>query len=487
MKIRLRQEADIKAFGKYVTDDDLIILPNYSVCKRHCVYKVIGLFFMLILFGCGLYFFPKLPNTIRIEPIERVYAIGDNSAKHYAVYVKPIFGKEYQTSLSRVDVAFGLNDQLDVRASLFGLYNDVIRVIPIAQDCISAEYTKKVYEGDTLDKSNVRTFIRFKDGYEMDKDYDFTLPEGKIMHEVQMCINVEQFNRVYVSIKPIMSTGLSAKYNAKLYQYEPFDASHLKWYLVFEDGYMRRLSNDEVTCDTSNVRVNSNKVVLHGVSEYQTTDVTLKPILVDDVSAEYADTGKIYVGDSVDLSKITVTCKWADGCIKQIDDFRIASTYFGKSGAVIETDYGTAVLNPDLISVKSVVSNDATLYKAGDIPKASEFTISFSDGSTRTVSTVDVSLIDAWYQPLYAGKNRLAIIYRGTTYDCVISASGALDGAFDDSDDIVMEQTPNDSSNTMDNTNQSQTIIDSGNTEDDNRSDKNDNNNDADDDIIIER
>lgn len=234
MKIRLRREADVKAFGKYVTDDDLIILPNYRVCKRHCVYKVIGLFFMLILFGCGLYFFPKLPNTIRIEPIERVYAIGDNSAKHYAVYVKPIFGKEYQTSLSRVDVAFGLNDQLDVRASLFGLYHDVIRVVPIAQDCISAEYTKKVYEGDTLDKSNVRTFIRFKDGYEMDKDYDFTLPEGKIMHEVQMCINVEQFNRVYVSIKPIMSTGLSAKYNAKLYQYDSFDASHLKWYLVLK-------------------------------------------------------------------------------------------------------------------------------------------------------------------------------------------------------------------------------------------------------------
>ena len=130
-----------------------------------------------------------------------------------------------------MDVAFGLNDQLDVRASLFGLYHDVIHVVPIAQDCISAEYTKKVYEGDTLDKSNVRTFIRFKDGYEMDKDYDFTLPEGKIMHEVQMCINVEQFNRVYVSIKPIMSTGLSAKYNAKLYQYDPFDASHLKWYL----------------------------------------------------------------------------------------------------------------------------------------------------------------------------------------------------------------------------------------------------------------
>lgn len=482
MKIRLRREADVKAFGKYVTDDDLIILPNYRVCKRHCVYKVIGLFFMLILFGCGLYFFPKLPNTIRIEPIERVYAIGDNSAKHYAVYVKPIFGKEYQTSLSRVDVAFGLNDQLDVRASLFGLYHDVIRVVPIAQDCISAEYTKKVYEGDTLDKSNVRTFIRFKDGYEMDKDYDFTLPEGKIMHEVQMCINVEQFNRVYVSIKPIMSTGLSAKYNAKLYQYDPFDASHLKWYLVFEDGYMRKLSDDEVTCDTSNVHVNSNKVVLHGVSEYQTTDVMLKPILVDDVSAEYADTDKIYVGDSIDASKITVTCKWVDGRTKQIDDFKIVNPYFGKSGAVIETDYGTAVLNPDLISVKSVVSNDLTSYKAGDIPKVSEFTFSFSDGITKIISAADVSLTDAWYQPLYVGENRLAIVYRGTTYYCVISAFDASDGISDDSDDIVMDPTRNDSSNTMDNTNQNQTNIESGNTENDNRSDEND----ADDDIVID-
>lgn len=466
MKIRLRQESDIKAFGKYVTDDDLIILPNYRVCRRHCVYKIIGLFFVLVVFGCGLYFFPKLPKIIRIEPIERVYAIGDNSAKHYAVYVEPIFGKEYQTSFAHVNVAFGLDDQLDVRASLFGLYHDVIRVVPIAQDGVSAEYTKKVYEGDTLDKSNVRTFIRFKDGYEMDKDYDFILPEGKITHEVQMCINVEQFNRVYVSIKPIMSTGLSAKYDAKLYQYEPFDASHLKWSLVFEDGYMRELAEDAVTCDTSKVRVNSDKIVLHGVSEYQTSDVVLKPILFDGVSAEYADTGKIYVGDSIDSSKITVTGKWADGYTKQITDFKIANTYFGKSGVSVTTDYGTAVLNPDVIGVKSVTVNDAA-YKAGDIPNVSEFTISFDDGIDKTISAADVSLSDAWYQPLFAGKNQLAIVYRGTTYHCVISASDASDSTSDDSDDIIVEPTPNDST------------VDSGNAGNDNTSEG--------DGIVIER
>ena len=242
--------------------------------------------------------------------------------------------------------------------------------------------------------------------------------------------------------------------------------------VVFEDGGMRKLSDDDVTCDTSNVHVNSNNVVLHGVSEYQTTDVTLKPILVDDVSAEYADTDKVYVGDSIDASKITVTCKWVDGRTKQIDDFKIANPYFGKSGAVIETDYGTAVLNPDLIGVKLVVLNDTTSYKAGDIPKASEFIFSFSDGSTKTISAADVSLTDAWYQPLYVGKNRLVIVYRGTTYDCVISAFDASDGTSDDSDDIVMDPTQNDSSNTMDNTNQ-------------NQSDENDNNNDADDDDIV--
>ena len=71
----------------------------------------------------------------------------------------------------------------------------------------------------------------------------------------------------------------------------------------------------------------------------------LRPILVDDVSAEYADTDKIYVGDSIDSSKITVTCKWVDGRTKQIDDFKIVNPYFVKSGAVIETDYGTTVLN----------------------------------------------------------------------------------------------------------------------------------------------
>ena len=113
--------------------------------------------------------------------------------------------------------------------------------------------------------------------------------------------------------------------------------------------------------------------------------------------------------------------------------------------------------------------NDATSYKAGDIPKASEFMFSFSDGSTKTISAANVSLTDAWYQPLYVGENRLAIVYRGTTYYCVISASDASDGTSDDSDDIVMDSTQNDSSNTMDNTNT-----------------ENDNNNDVDDDIVID-
>lgn len=490
MKIRLQQKDDIETFGKYVTDDDLIILPNYKVCKRHHIYKAIGLFFVLIVFGCCLYFLPKLPKTIRIEPIERVYAIGDNSTNHYAVYIEPIFGKEYKTSLAHVDVAFGLNDQLDVRASLFGIYHDVIRVIPIAQDGISAEYTKKVYGGDTLDKANVRTFIRFKDGYELDKDYDVTLPDGKITHEVQMCINVEQFNRVYVTIKPIMSKSLSAKYDTKLYQYDTFDAKHLQWYLVFEDGYMRKLSDGDVKCDTSKVRVNSDKVVLHGESEYQTSDVVLKPILLSTVSAEYADTGKIYVGDSVDKSKINVTAKWTDGHAKNVSDYSVASTYFGKSGVLIDTEYGTVTLNPDVISVKSVVLNNDSSYQEGDVPLATDFTFTFADGLTATVSKADVTLSDDWYVPLSAGKNQLALRYKGVKYYCVISASAKSQSTpqtpDNNSDDIVVEESSNNNPNNLNSNSNNTTSSDSNQTMPDSEKSTSDAGQD-DDGIIIER
>ena len=74
---------------------------------------------------------------------------------------------------------------------------------------------------------------------------------------------------------------------------------------------------------------------------------------------------------------------------------------------------------------------------------------------------------DAWYQPLFAGKNQLAIVYRGTTYHCVISASDASDSTSDDSDDIIVEPASNENP------------VDSGNTGNDNTSE--------DDGIVIER
>lgn len=425
MKIRIKEASLQKQIGHFVIDDDIIILPNYTVYRVKRVMQVFALLGLLFVMGGFLFCFIKLPQSIHVKPVERVYAIGDNSKDHYKVMVTSIFGEEYVSPFANIDVRFGVGDNLDVRASLFRMFYDTIRVIPIEQDGVDAVYTKAVYEGDVLDKKYVRTFIRFKDGYEMDQDWDVVVPTDTVVEPVKVCVKVEQFHRFYITVTPVMSTGVVAKYGVPLYQGDAFDMSKVSWFLSYEDGYQKEIDGVNASVDSSFV---GEQVVLHVVSDYYSGDVLLDAIPIEKLKAEYRSNKPVYEGDILDESCIGVTGIWSDGLTRKLNALEFDASDLGHVVAgqilTIPTNAGDAVLDIHVVGVRSVtVDGGQVSYVEGELVSPLSFQFYYEDGTQVNVWANSVNLSNDWYLPLQAGDNSYHLTYHGVRYVCHIKAS----------------------------------------------------------------
>lgn len=415
MKIKVKDEC-LKCFtGKFVTDDDVIIFANYKVYKIKQSLQVFGLCILLLVLGVLLYVFYRLPMSIHVEPVERVYAVNDNNSEHYQVYVTSIFGKQYSTKLAKVNVGFGLDDQLDVRASLFGMFQDTIRVIPIAKDGVVTEYTETVYEGDVLDKEYVKTYILFKDGHKIEQLYDVSIPTGEVRGPVQLCTTIEQFNRFYTTVEPVMSECLVAEYDGKLYQGCPFDLNNVKWRLRYTDGYERDVDDVVATVDTN---IASESLVVHGVSKYQSNDVILESIRVSGLNMSYSADDILYEGDLVNVNDLQLNVNWKDGRSEILSGSDVINdVVYASENNNIDTIYGNVFLSLDVIGVDSVrLQNLQDSYSVGDIINPSGFIFKYNDDTERYVDVSDVSLLGDWSNGLLVGVNQYRFMYHGSVY-----------------------------------------------------------------------
>lgn len=424
MKIRIKEASLQKQIGHFVIDDDIIILPNYTVYRVKRVMQVFALLGLLFVMGGFLFCFIKLPQSIHVKPVERVYAIGDNSKDHYKVMVTSIFGEEYASPFANINVCFGVGDNLDVRASLFRMFYDTIRVVPIAQDGADAVYTKTVYEGDVLDAEYVRTFIRFKDGHEIDQDWDVVVPTDPVIEPVKICIKMEQFHRFYITVIPVMSTDVVAKYEVPLYQGDALDMSKVSWFLSYEDGYEREIDNVEASVDSFFVE---EQVVFHVISEFYSGDVKLDAIPIEKLSAVYRSNTPVYEGDLLDESCIEVTGTWSDGLIRKLKPLEFDASDLGHviagQALMLTTNLGDVLLNIDVIGVRSVtVDGGQSSYIEGDLISPLSFQFYYDDDTQVNVWTNSVNLSNDWYSPLQSGDNAYRLTYHGVQYVCHISA-----------------------------------------------------------------
>lgn len=403
-----------------IPEDTIVILTTYREYWFRRVRKCVGLVFLIgILCRCG-YLLYKLPYDINVRPIERVYDVRDTSPSHYGVYVVNVFGKEYDVDFAHIDVRLDVGSDLEVFASVYGLFFDKIIVHPIPQVGTYTEYTEPVYEGDKLDKKYVRSYLKFADGHEIDKDYPIvTWYDGVVTDTVTIQVKFAEFDIGKIAIQPIHAKGLAVKYAEKLYEGEPADAAKLKWYLEYEDDTKRRIKNVKLLSELGRAKPEMRLDAEYLDVSYQ---ATLKSIKVEKVSVDY-DIETIYEGDILDVSKLSCVVQWADGHKKQVSDVSVADgRCFSDTAIVVSTDYGTGRFVPNVIGVSNVRVNDGNTYTEGDIPRTSGFTFTYEDGKTVDVALSDVQLGDNWNRGLSAGNNTLYFTYHGVTYKCSLFA-----------------------------------------------------------------
>lgn len=451
LRIHVKDDVLKTQFGHFVWDDDIVILPSYRVVRIRYLFQSLFMLCFLVVLGVVLFLFLHLPSCIEVKPIEPVYAIEDNSAEHYKVSITSIFGSTYETPFANIDVRFGVGDNLDVRASLFHMFHDTIRVVPIAQKGAYAEYTKPVYEGDKLKKKYVRTFLRFVDGHEIEQDWKVMLPKEPVVHPVKIGVQIEQFHRFYVDVRPIMRTGVSATYAESLYEGDTFDMSKVSWVLSYEDGFERKIKDVTANVDVSVV---GKEVVLHAVCDYYEGDVVLPVIELSELSAVYHSNQPLYEGDMLEKSNVSVTAVWSDGRVRELTSLEYDLTGLGRllsnTAVLIPTNFGSVVLGVDVIGVESVVVDGGQVnYTEGDVISPMSFQIYYQDGTDINVWTDSVSLGDEWYQPLSAGDNALTLVYHDIPYVCHVNAAAKPvvplendDEYVDDSEADVNHQEP---------------------------------------------
>lgn len=423
MRIRVKEKRLQLSVGRFVRDDDVIILSNYRIYQVEQVMKALGLCILLFVLSLLLYIYPRLPQDLHVKPVEKVYAIQDNSPSHYKAYVTSIFGKEYPTNLASIDVCFGIDDSLDVRASLFGLFRDKIRVIPIAKADILVQYATPVYEGDFLDEKHVKVYQTFVDGHKIEQNYDVSVPDGEVRGPFQICVTVAQFHRFYTTIEPIMSEKLVAEYDSELYECESFDTQYLRWYLAYTDGTRRQLDDVKFTMigDSS---VMGDSVVISAESKYQSNEVTLYTIPVKQVFGEYQTSDVLYFGDKIDLSDVNLTVEWEDGRVLYLSGTDVTDkTYYTKSVVTIPSIYGDVTLHMQVVGVQSVeLHNQADVYYAGSVVEPQGLVFTYTNGVRRNVPISEILLSDDWFYPLSEGWNNLDFSYRGMTYTWRVNA-----------------------------------------------------------------
>lgn len=368
-----------------------------------------------------LYILIHFPQSIVVYPVKKVYAIGDMSTDYYEVVVNPVIGKSYVLDNPNIDVKLDVDDYYEVTAHYFGL-TDTVKVKPIAQSNVVVEYADKVYFGDKINKSRVKCYAVFEDGYEQDIPMTCQIPEGPVTDEFTIVVKTNDAMVHLLDIIPISIKGIDAEYNTKLYDGDKFSSKNVSVNVVYEDGFKRKLSdftwngNDDFVVDAD--------FVGNITTSFGTYDVTIKIVGVKSFTVVY--NGVLYAGDSIDANNISLTKVYTDGTSKDVSandcDFSNLTYAYANMSERISTNVGNAVFEPKVTAVRSVVCN----LPSGDILEGSNispisFDITFVDGHTLNVGASDVKLSSDWTSAK-AGAHDYSFTYHGNVLTCSVVA-----------------------------------------------------------------
>lgn len=232
---------------------------------------------------------------------------------------------------------------------------------------------------------------------------------------------------IVMLLKSPQGVSVDIKDGCKFYQYDTVTLDDLEVCEHDHFGNEIDLNDAEISLSNELLTGKQNTIDVTVTNEWghYTASVEVNPIQVDEIECDYA--AHVYEGDKFDQNLLTVTCKFADGTSKDIDEYTLEGApddLFGEDDVKfsVSTAYGTGVGTISVIPVDRVEMLSYSDLLQGD-------TLSNEDVSLEAVYTdgrrVDLTLTDDLTSvgKIRLGENNYLINYLDHQFLCALTAA----------------------------------------------------------------
>lgn len=378
-------------------------------------YRWLFFIFEAVVLMLSLWVCFRCPVYINVSPVNMVYEYFDVTKKDVRVVGTTLFGHVVDlTDKCEMNVSTNDSGQLDVSVK-YGVLGDRITIEPVRVYKVEALYDKTIYINDSLDRSHVTTSVLYEDGYSMDVLADVDVP-SVATEDCDVEIQTH-YGTAVLEIRPVRVAYFQTMYNTDINPGELFDASQVSVAVRFENGASRLLNRFDILED---VRIVTGDMSIPISTEFGDTTLELIPQQISDITLLYHDT--IREGEHFDLSKLEAFLSLENGETRDVSSIVAGGIGLPVAKAdmkeVIETSFGPAVFEPDVVPIVSVTMKtvDNRRLFSGELIHPESFEVTYADNSISVLNVSQVKETDSWEKPVKYGYNTYSFEYNDVKY-----------------------------------------------------------------------
>lgn len=364
--------------------------------------KILCALLLISVFGFGVYYYgTQVP--VRMEVIKHpdsVY-LGEKIAKN-SVEVELVSFLGRRASVKNPNVEQRANDIV----VSYGQFSSVVPVKTLSPEDFRVIYNGKAYSGKPLDLSKLSVIAVYPGGVEKEVEI-LSAPEDAMpfAENVQMTIETP-VGEVVWDLDLITPNRIEAYYDSDIQAGDPFDKSHMSVVIYYPDNTELQVEEFEVVGAPSHL---SSDTVVTVVCEYGSAELMLKPANQQRLLATY--NGKVYAGDTLDPSCVTMTMIGSDGAEHQVDELWFDDIGYIKANTRVgvHSHYGSGECYVEVIPVKECTADISGELVEGSPIFISGIQIRYEDDNVRILSQDEITFsnlgdtyrsgdFDAWFE-----------------------------------------------------------------------------------------
>lgn len=363
--------------------------------------RILGFILLLGVLAVGCWFYGMvIPVRLDIVSVPSVVHYGEDiDENEIKVDLVSFFGNR------RAVTGFDVEHRGNGISVFYNGFKTVADVNVLLPENYRVDYWGTVYAGKPLDKDKVHVYAQYSDGVEREVNVT-SLPSDIVPfgENLEMTVVTDVGETVW---KPDVSlpVRIEAYYNSDVQVGDPFDSDFISVVLFYEDNSELQVTEFEVVDPPEYLREDTTVRIS---SSYGVVDLTLKPANQQRLQAVY--NGRVYVGDLLDPSKVTLTMIGSDGQTHEVDECWFDDIGYIKANTRVgvHSNYGDGEVYVECIPVVECTADISGELIEGAPINVQSIHLRYADDTVRSVTMDEVQFsnmgttyrsgdFDAWF------------------------------------------------------------------------------------------